>query len=214
VIDNWCDGDAIRPAAGENPLRRELGLDGKFTIGYSGNMGHGHEFGTLVEAMAALRDRPIHWLLIGDGPRRAELEQAIRARGITRVRFLPYRPREELAVSLTAADASLVTLEERMAGLIVPSKLYSILAAGQPVVYVGPDAGRVAAVLREQRIGWSIRNGDVAGLVRAVVSLDEDRAGRAAMGRRARELFDARFSREAALERHHRLLLRVVGEPC
>jgi glycosyltransferase involved in cell wall biosynthesis len=212
VIDNWCDGDAIRPAPAEgNALRRQLGLEGVFVVSYSGNMGLSHDFATVAEAMALLRDEPIHFLFIGDGPRRPWLEAEVRARGLGRVSFLAYRPREELPVSLTAADASLVMLEEPLAGLMVPSKLYGLLAAGVPVLYVGPAAGRVDSVVANEGAGLAVRNGDAAGLAAAIRRLRDEPGLRRAMGARGRAVFEARFHRELAIERHHQLLLRVAG---
>jgi glycosyltransferase involved in cell wall biosynthesis len=211
VIDNWCDGDAIRPAPiGGNALRAQLGWDGAFTVSYSGNMGHGHDLATVARAMELTAAEDLRWLFIGDGPRRAELERAARPLG-QKAAFLPYRPRDELPVSLTAAHASLVSLEPQLAGLLVPSKLYALLAAGVPVLYVGPSEGRVATVVREHGVGLAVKNGDARGLADAVERLRGDPAERAAMGRRGRALFEERFARRLALERHHDLLCRVAA---
>ncbi|HUS63773.1 MAG TPA: glycosyltransferase family 4 protein [Kofleriaceae bacterium] len=211
VIDNWVDGDEIRPAPCEdNALRRELGLGARFTVAYSGNMGLGHDFDTLTAAMARLRDRDMHWLFIGEGPRRASLEAAVRALGVSHT-FLGYRARAELPVSLTAAHASIVTLDAGLGGLLAPSKLYGILAAGVPVVYVGPPTGRTVDVIRSHGVGVESRNGDATGLAAAIRSLHLDPGARAEMGRRARDLFESRFTRAQALARHHDLLSRVVA---
>src|SRR5205823_815617 len=98
-----------------HPLRRALGLGDDFCVSYSGNMGRGHDFETLVGAMELLRDEPIHWLFVGDGPRRDDLVAEVRRRALTRVIFRPYVPRAGLSESLTVADASLVTLERDLA---------------------------------------------------------------------------------------------------
>ena len=216
VVDNWCDGAAIRPlpSAG-NGLRRELGIaDEEFVVSYSGNMGHGHDFDTVVEAMALLAGEPVRWLFIGDGPRRVSVERAIADRGLAaRAIHLPYRPSSALPLSLTAADASLVTLKERLAGLIVPSKLYAILAAGVPVLYVGPPEGRAHEVAGAEGAGASLRNGDATGLAAAIQRLRTDEPRRADTGRRARHLYELRFTRERALALHQALLERIVARP-
>lgn len=212
VIDNWVDGEAIHPRPRDgHPLRRALGLGDDFTVSYSGNLGRGHDFDTLLGAMALLVDRRIQWLVIGDGPRRAEVESAVRERGLPRVTFLPYQPREELPLSLTCADAQLITLADGLAGLLVPSKLYGALAAGAPVLYVGPPAGRVFRAVTEGGVGLAVRNGDAAGLARAVATLADHPAERAAFAARARALHDACYRREQSLEKHHALLTRVHG---
>lgn len=211
VIDNWCDGDEIRPLEpASNPLRRELGLGDAFTVSYSGNLGLGHDFETITGAMERLAGENVHWLFIGDGPRRPALEAEVAARGLHRVTFLSPRPRAELPVSLTAAHASLVSLQPGLAGLLVPSKLYGILAAGVPVVYVGPPEGRVAGVIRDHGVGIAVDNGDADGLARGLLALRDGATGRAEMGRRARALFDGHFARARSIERHHQLLLKVA----
>ena len=215
VIDNWGDGDAIRPMpAADNALRRRLGRAGMFTVSYSGNMGNGHDFDTITDAMALLAAEPIHWLFIGDGPRRPALEERVRALGLPHVTFLGYRPRDELPVSLTAADVSLVTMEAGLAGLLVPSKLYSLLAAGVPIAYVGPPAGRAFSVVEEDGAGVAVRNGDAAGLAAALLTLRRRADARAEMGRRGRALYETRYHKRLALARHLRLLERVVGARC
>lgn len=210
VIDNWCDGELIRPAPREtNSLRRQLGLGDTFTVAYSGNMGLGHDFATLLDAMALLRSDPIHWLFVGDGPRLTTLKTAVGQMGMPAVTFLGYRPKSELAESLAAADASIVTIDRRVGGLLVPSKLYGIMAAGIPVIYVGPPVGRPASVVRDAAIGISVRNGDASGLAEGIRHLLRDRDRCRAMGKRAREVFLERFDRRVALEKHHQLLLKV-----
>jgi glycosyltransferase involved in cell wall biosynthesis len=209
VIDNWVDGDAIRPASRDgNLLRAELGLGDRFTVSYSGNMGLGHDLDTVVGAIELLQRERIHWLFIGDGPRRSELEARVRAIGAPAT-FLPYRPRAELPVSLTAADASLVCLADGLAGLVVPSKVYGILAAGVPLVYVGPPAGRAHA-LTVDGAGVHVANGDSRSLARALVELRDDPARRATLGRAARALFDARYQRPLALARHRAVVERAA----
>ena len=98
-----------------------------------------------------------------------------------------------------------------LAGLLVPSKLYGLLAAGVPVLYVGPPSGRAHEVAGAGGAGVSLRNGDGAALASAIRSLRDDPALAAAIGKRGRDLYEARFERARSLERHHRLLRRVTG---
>ncbi|MCS6915521.1 MAG: glycosyltransferase family 4 protein [Myxococcales bacterium] len=209
VVDNWCDATEVVPQAPEdNPLRRSLGLGATFTVGYAGNLGRGHDFTTVLSALLRLDQEPIEWLFIGDGPQRAWVQE--QARGLSRVHFLPPQARCRLRDVLTAGDVGLVTLEAGLDGLLVPSKLYGLLAAGRPVLYVGPPAGRVAELLREEEIGESVRNGDVAGLIAAVRRLGANPTLRARMGQRARALFEQAFTRELATARHAALLERIL----
>jgi glycosyltransferase involved in cell wall biosynthesis len=201
VIHNWADGDEVHPIdRAAHPLRRENGWDDRFVVMHSGNMGLAHEFETMLDAASALADRPsVRFVCVGGGPRRAEVEREVRRRGLAHVELRPYVPTAELGRSLTAADLHLVTLRADVAGLLVPSKIYGILAAGRPTAYVGPDDGEVAEILRAGDCGVRIANGDGAGLAAEIVRHEGDPARTEREGARARALFEERFDRRRAV---------------
>lgn len=196
AIHNWADGDAIRPLPSvDNPLRKEWDWNGRFVALYSGNMGLAHEFDTMLDAAERLRDRDdIRFAFVGGGPRRAEFAREVERRGLANVELRPYVSRERLGHSLTAGDAHLVSLRERMPGLLVPSKIYGILAAGRPTLYVGPDRGEIADILREGKCGVRVAVGDGERLAAAVAAYADDRTRAAEDGRRARQAFDRRYT--------------------
>ena len=148
VIPNWCDDENIQPiAAADNPLRRDWGLADRFVVGYSGNLGRGHEFQTVLAAAEHLRhdDQRLCFLFIGGGKKFAELADAVRERGLDQVfRFLPYQERGLLRLSLGVADVHLMSLKPELEGLIVPSKLYGIAAAGRPIIAIAAPDGEIA----------------------------------------------------------------------
>ena len=207
VIHNWSDGARIVPTAPpDNPLRRAWGLDARFVVAYSGNMGRAHEFDTILEACGALASDDVTFLFIGSGKQRAALEAAVAREGWRHVRFQPYQPREALAFSLSVADVHLVTLKPALEGLMVPSKFYGIAAAGRPTVFVGDTRGEIAAIVTEAGCGVAVASGDAAALVHAIRRLRHDPAAAALMGARARAVFEARFDRPDALRRWADLL--------
>ncbi len=202
VIPNWADGDVIRPrpAAG-HPLRRSWGWERRLVVLYSGNMGLAHEFETVLRAADRLRDAPeILFAFVGDGPRRGEIEKTAREMGLPNIDLRPYVPRSDLGGSLTAGDVHLITLRERMPGLVTPSKIYGIMAAGRPTIYVGPADGDVAHIVDGGGCGVRVPNGDVDGLVAAVLGYARDETRRLSEGERARVLFDERYTRELGVE--------------
>jgi len=208
TIHNWADGEAIRPRpAQDHPLREAWGWTGRFVVLYSGNMGLAHEFETVLGAAEMLRERPsVRFAFVGGGPRREEVEREVRRRGLANVEFRPYVARDLLGQSLTAGDLHLVTLREGTPGLLVPSKIYGILAAGRPTLYVGPDAGEVADIIGSGRCGTRVASGDARGLAQAIERYERDAAMRGAEGERARELFERRFARPRALVAFERLI--------
>jgi glycosyltransferase involved in cell wall biosynthesis len=198
TVHNWADGEAIRPIhPEESEYRRVRGWGGKFVVLYSGNLGLAHEFETVLGAAELLREEEeVLFAFVGDGPRRAEVESEGRSRGLRNLEFHPPVPREKLGDALAAGDAHLVTLRPRMPGLLVPSKIYGILAAGRPSLYVGPKEGEVFDIVTRGDCGLCVENGDAEGLAEAVRRLRRDCASEDGMGRRARDLFDREFTME------------------
>jgi colanic acid biosynthesis glycosyl transferase WcaI len=216
IIENWADAEAVRPKpASESVLRRQLQLDGQFVAGYSGNLGRAHEYETLLGAAEVLRDEEyITFLFIGGGHNMEELKLEVAKRGLSRIQFLPYQPRESLADSLSAADVHLVCLIPALEGLIVPSKFYGILAAGRPVVFIGDLDGELARVTTAARCGTAVGTGRSADLAKAILTLRDHDGQRNAMGLAARQLLSEQYSTGRAVRRWVDLLraVKLAGE--
>lgn len=205
VIPNWADGDAIRPVPREdNAFRREHGLNGPVVM-YSGNMGKAHDFQTLLDVTRAMRGEDVTFLFVGDGARRREVEAL--SRDDRRVRVLPYQQRSRLSESLSAGDVHVIAQSATTTGLVEPSKLYGILAAGRPALYVGPSDTEVAETIVREGVGRVIANGDVAGAVHALRGLIAEGPS---LGVRARAAFDRSYRREYRTAEFERILRSVM----
>lgn len=224
VIHNWADGEAIVPQPGTgggtgarhdnaeaNPLRREWGLEGKFVVGYSGNVGRVHEFATVLDAARQLANREdVVFLFIGGGHQLDILKGEAGRRGLANVQFRPYQPRERLAQSLGACDAHLVTLRPELEGLVLPSKFYGISAAGRPVLFVGSADGEIARLVDEGQCGQAFQAGDAHALAQCIRGLADEPARARQWGENGRRLFDARFSMRIAVDRWEQILAGVA----
>jgi glycosyltransferase involved in cell wall biosynthesis len=124
----------------------------KFVLLHAGNLGFYGAWETLIAAARKLEDEGIGLVFVGDGAQRKEIEAA--AAGRKNVRFLPFFPAGKIASVLAAADAHIVTIKRGLEGVIVPSKMYGILAAGKPIVAVAPRDTDVAAI--GERRGFAI----------------------------------------------------------
>ena len=209
VIPNWADMEAIHPVAvADNPLRREWGLEGHFVVCYSGNMGRAHEFDTILDAAErlAVTAAGMRFLFIGGGAQRRLIEDAAQRRRLANVQFRPYQERDKLSLSLGVGDVHLVSLRAELEGYMFPSKLYGILAAGRPTVFVGDPQGEIALLVEREGIGVAVAHGDAVGLADTLTQLADDRSLRGAMGRRARALLCERYDKGIALKAWLRLL--------
>lgn len=203
VIENWADGHALMPRPSRwSILRRSLGAERSFVVQYSGNLGRAHEYQTVLAAAEELRDeRGWRFVFVGGGVRMQHLRAEARQRALGDLQFLPYQPRESLGDSLAAADVHLSCLLPSMEGLIVPSKLYGILAAGRPVIVIGDPDGEHARLVRAEDCGAVVSSGDGAALVDALRGMRSDPQWMHAAGLRARALFERRYTLKQAVEK-------------
>ncbi|MEE8169867.1 MAG: glycosyltransferase family 4 protein [Phycisphaerae bacterium] len=211
LIRDGFDRERVRPVPHrENAFRRQQGLEGKFVVQFAGNMGRSHPLETILDAARGLRgDERMVFQFIGVGPGRSVVESARRELG-SRVQLLPYQPAERLSDVLSAADAALISQADGVAEASLPYKFYSILAAGRPVVYVGPQSSEIVAYINDFRCGVHVAQSDAAGLADALSRLANDETKRSNMGARARALFENEFTSDRAVRDWIALIERVV----
>ena len=214
LIPNWAPSELHVPAdpAAVAACRSRWGVGDKFVVAYSGNLGRVHEFGTVLQAAVSLRDNPsVAFLFIGAGAKFDEIRIAVRNHRLDNIRLLPPEPRENLAASLAAADAHLVTLQPRYAALVFPSKLAGVLAAARPVLFVGPPGGDIARLLQQEDCGATLAPGEAAGLAGTITRWQGDAALLACLGSNARAVYERQFTFDRALAQWENVLRRCSG---
>jgi len=180
VIENWADQHKIypRPFPPSSPLR----------IQYSGNFGLAHDLGTVQGAIEHLANDPtIAFEFIGGGPQRAQLEELCKTQQIKNITFRGYVRDEKLCASLGEAHIGLITQKAATVGAVVPSKTYAVMAAGRPILYIGPARATPARIIERFGCGWRIPCGDTDGLVKLLKYLAQHPEEIAEKGRRGRE---------------------------
>jgi glycosyltransferase involved in cell wall biosynthesis len=202
VIENWTDGSEIQPLPVEKHAWRKDETDRKPLLLYSGNMGLAHEFKTFLDAMEALPavDRP-RLAFVGGGARREKVQQELIRREIREVTFRPWTRREDLGLGLTWGDAHLITLDPAVLGMLVPSKVYGVLAAGRPTLYIGPLRGTVYDRLREDGAGDCFEVGDSEGVAGWLRRFTHGQLPLTEMGRGARQTFERNHDRSIGVAR-------------
>ena len=214
IIPNWADIDFIMPCnRRDNPLINKLGLPDKFVIQYSGNIGRTHGVEQLVNCAEQLQDdSAIHFLFIGFGAKKLWLERQVRERQLSNMTIMDYRPRSELAFSLTACDVAIISFAEGMAGVSVPSRMYNVMAAGKPIIAVADPASELALVVSEEEIGWVVAPGDIAGLCMAIMTARNNPNLLAQMGQRARLAAENKYSFERVRQAYEDMLDSIYKE--
>ncbi len=181
VAEHWANSASITPMP-------RPGDPDELVLLYSGNLGLAHDLDTLLGTIRALREDPrFRFLFVGTGGRRKALTDFYETNGIRSVEMRPFVARDKLSEGLAAGDIGLVTQQESACGSVVPSKVYGILAAARPLLFIGPASATPARIIRRHNCGWHFEVGDVAGVTELLKRLTMNRQEVTEAGARARQ---------------------------
>ena len=212
VIPNWVDSTVLTPQPRDNEWAREHGLDDRFVVMHSGNVGYAQNLDALVRAATFLRDLDrLTIAIVGEGSRRAPLVELAELLETESVYFLPYQPREVLPQSLSAADVHVVGLARGLSGYVVPSRLYGIMAVGRPVIVAAEPSSETAQLVERVGSGVVIPPGRPELLAEEIRRAHDGLLDLDELGRRGREYVTAEADRSVAVRRYRDLLLDVSG---
>lgn len=211
ILPNWGYEGAYELAAPDAGLAQAEGLQGRFNIVYAGNMGPAQGLDNILDAACLLTNLPeVQFVLLGHGVDRANLEESVRTRGITNVRFLPPQPMSRMPSVYALADALLIHLtDDPLFAITIPGKTQSYLASGRPLLV--SVAGDAADLVLEAGAGIAARPSnpeDLARAVREMYAMPPEQ--RQAMGRAGREYYLQKLAPDVLIERYEHLLLELV----
>ncbi|TQE98309.1 MAG: glycosyltransferase family 4 protein [Spiribacter salinus] len=210
VVPNWAPSTVHPVPHEQNTFRTKKGWQGKTVVMYSGNMGLAHPFEVILNAAEQLRyERPdMVFAFVGEGARKAWIAEQAATRNLSNITLLPFQPKDRLAESLSAADVHLVTMQSEVEGLVVPSKVYGVLAAGRPCVFLGPEGSEAAQQIHELNAGTVLQTPTPASVVQAL----KQESGSHPHGRDHKAYISAQEGRTTAVTAFNRLLDQI-GNP-
>jgi colanic acid biosynthesis glycosyl transferase WcaI len=212
VIPNFVDTQAITPGPKENPYSTEYGLSGKTVVMYAGNVGLSQSLDMVIETAAGMTEREdLVFVINGQGASRADLER--KARALPNVRFIDAQPYERLPDVLRAADIHLVPLKKGLASSSVPSKTYSILAAGRPLVASVDRGSEVEMLVERAGAGLSVPPEDPGAFAAAIARLIDAPEERERMGAAGRSFVEGWASPSAVAAAYEDLFASLLSAP-
>ena len=173
VIQNWADLSEIKALPKSNPYSRLHGLDNYFIVMHSGNFGLVQDFDYLLKLAQALETEPIiRFVFVGGGASKRKITERAQVLKLKNTLFLPFAPREKISEVLASADIHLVSLKKGLAGYSVPSKVYSLLASGRPLIGLLERHSESARTIEDANCGVvfeSLEASEVAAYIRELV---------------------------------------------
>jgi colanic acid biosynthesis glycosyl transferase WcaI len=210
LVYDWVDTDLIRPLPHDNSFAREYNLMDCFVVLYAGNLGlsQGLEH-VLTAAEALVEHQDICFSFVGDGANRDRLVTEARRRQLKNVKFIPYQPRPRLPEVLASADVSLISLQRGIGFSSLPSKTYSILASGRPVVACVDEGSETWNLINRAKAGLCVPPESPSVLVEAILALKKDQELREQMGRNGRDWAVKNHSPQVGAKQIEKIMLEI-----
>jgi glycosyltransferase involved in cell wall biosynthesis len=214
IIHPWADTAWLRPLPkAENWFAQSQAQVGKLTVMYSGNMGMGHDIETMLNAARRLRPaRDIHFMFIGAGPKRQIVADYLRHEAPGNVTLMPWQPEAVVPFSLATADVAMVSLEAGAEGLAFPSKALSAMAAGSALLGLSNTPSDLQVLIEQFHCGLNIKPGDVEGLVRAILTFQNNPAFMKKCRERARTAVEKKLRERTKHSKTIQLLTSYLTE--
>lgn len=182
----------------------------QFIVTYFGNMGTCQEMETLLGAMRHLKDdEKIRFLFVGHGNKKERVAKIAKETGNAQV--IDFLTGEAFQQAVAIASCCVVSLEKGLKGMCAPSKYYSYLQGGKPVLAIVEEDGYLAEEIEKEKIGCAVEIKNVEGLVKSIKYMADNPCTRIAMGQRAAGLYETKYSYEIAMKKYESVLGRVQG---
>lgn len=211
IIPNWEDPDFITPVEkSENSFAQKNGHLDDLTFIYSGNLGLQHDLESLVEAFDRVRELPVKMVFIGEGAKKSKVQKMVKEKDLENVNFHPYQPWEEVPITLTSGDVSVIAEDHRMEGICVSCKIYSSLATGQPILGITQETSEIAKVIENSDSGLYAGQGDVDQIVSHIKFWLNNPDELKRMGNNARNYFEQNFTVDRAVNAYANVIDSVM----
>jgi len=209
VIPLWGKPEFNGLAEGGEILK-ELGVnEGELVFLYAGNMGTLHNLDFILDAANQTGGLPVRFLFLGDGVKRPQLLKRVKEENIQQVKVLPYQPWDKFIRILACSHACFVPLGFDLEKLAVPSRAYTFLSAGKPLITMMAPEADIARLVEETGCGWNVLNGEeLAELIKKLVNNSEELENR---GIKAKDVYEERFRKERIIQEYAKLFKEDFG---
>lgn len=209
----WIDTEVFRPIPESvAEIRKEYGWDKKFVVLYGGNIGRAQGLEILIESARLLQEAPdIHFVLMGSGYEKENLEALVRQYNLTSVQFISHQPKDKASAFFSAADVLFARLKADPSRVgTVPEKILAYMACGRPVL-MAVQEGAAAELIREHQCGLTVPPNDHEALAQAILDLSRDRQPLDQWGENGRRATETHFATRIVLQTMEASLRHIAG---
>lgn len=208
-INNWIDEKEIYPLpegnAGVQKFRKRYGLDNRFVMMYSGNIGLYYDLPNLLKLIAQFQqEKEVVFAFIGEGSVLEELKEYQQKHQLENVVFIPYQEKKDLIYSLNAGDVHFVMNAKGIKGVSVPSKLYGVMAAGKPVLGILEEGAEARLIVEEAECGRVVSPEDYEAIRNLIREFIQKRNSEelACMGEKGRNYLVQHLTKDVSIKKY------------
>lgn len=215
VINNWIDEKEIYPLENTHPkvlsFKKNYGLEDKFIIMYSGNIGLYYDLENIIKVIGEFKDNEdVVFSFVGDGTVKEQIKTYSQEHNLENVMFIPYQKKEDLVYSLNAADVHLVTNQKGIKGVSVPSKVYGVMAAGKAVLGVLEKGSEAQLLIEKSKCGVVVEPQDYVGIKQAIQELIDNKNDIQAIGLNGRQLLEQQLTKDKSINKYNQTLQQLL----
>ena len=207
VIPNWYKDEGERNPDRENNRFRDTVGD-RFVVSYFGNMGTMQDMQTILGAIRELKDEAVFFLFAGHGNKMEDLKRIVEEEGIENIAIHKFLHGRDFQDALAISDCAFVSLEKGATGLCVPSKTYSYMMQGIPLLAIMDEGDIVRDI--EAGAGKWVRNGEAQALAEAIRAMQADPAAHNAMRQVCRRLYLEKYTTEICTKKYVDLFRQLL----
>lgn len=213
LISNWADPQRVKPQPRDEKFLKRHQLDDRLIILFAGNHGFNAALEFVLAAAEEIKSIPnVEFLLVGEGNVKKELVDQARMMELKNVRFLPTQSEDEYPKMLASADIGLVTLRKTLGDLSLPSKVFTLMAAGKPILASVPENSSIKSLVESVGCGVWVPPEDPVKLSEAVRLFHNQEYDIESMGQKGRAYLEKNYSRRSQTAKYHQLLLEVTSQ--
>lgn len=217
VINNWIDETQVYPLPADDEhvmaFKKEHGLDGKFVIMTSGNIGLYYDFENILKIMEEHKDnKDVVFAFVGSGVVKPKLKEYAKEHHLQNVVFIPFQKKEDINYSLNAGDVHIVTNAKGIKGVSVPSKIYGVLAVNKPIWGILEEGSEAWRIVEDAKCGVLIEAGDYENMSRSLTDIINHREDFVSTHATGRDYLMKNLTKQQSIDAYRDALLEIVEE--
>ncbi len=210
TIENWAHEKDVVEVTVES--YKKFGFDERqFIVGYFGNLGTCQDIDTLLDTALKLKnDKRFGFLIVGHGNKKEKAKEFIEQNNLENIKIFDFLTGDDFKHAVAISNCSVVSLEKGLIGTCAPSKYYSCLLGGHPVISIVEPTSYLAYEVEKENVGYHVNNGDSAGFCQVLFKMFENQEDVLKMSESAKKLYDEKYSIEKAMEKYKALFGKLV----